>query len=1055
MRARLAPLWVILGVGLLLRLLFVGGTGFHSDVESFEAWTIALRDFAPWEFYAKENFADYSPGYLVVLWVLAKIYAILPGAGGDPAHGYIVLRVLVKLPAIAMDLVDASVIYLIARRYAAERVALFAAAMLALNPAAIYISSYWGQIDSVSWGLVLIAVWLLLRAGDEPAKLVPRLTLAWLALAFSVLVKPQGATVGVLFLAYPFAAGDARLRARRLAATGAGIVASIALAGIVSLVFHPAPDVLGWLFSRYVHGSGVYAYTSVNAFNLYAITQPFWMPDSEPVSLFGIAAGSRALWGIVLVLAATALIVWRYLQRRDERALLEAAMLCALAFFVFATRMHERYVYGAFLFAMPLIAFGRAGVWSSVVLTITMYFNLAYSLAYQTVMESRLTGVDATNLWPSISRPASLANLVLFFVLGATYLGITAPRDVLAALATGARRWFDPREGVASLTRRDWWLIAGFIAVAFAVAIVHFGWPPEKYFDEIYFAKSGLQYLKGSPQFEWTHPPFTKEVIAVSIWLFGGAGHGDRSEGWRFLNILIGALEVGVVYAFAKRLTASTVYAALAALCIAFDGFHFAESRIATGEITIATLITITLYAFYRYWLAAQIAARPRLARPWGFPFVLTMALGIPLALAFSWLTNLQPPVHVTVITNLIGPTAGADATSYAVAFLYAYLGVYLFARLVVQRRGARNGTTVSYADGTIVELGAASTAPVVVPPADSDDPELRVRYERDGTMRYKTPVATASFAPTRVMSVDETPYVRASDARLWLIVTVIALGLLVASKWNGFFDLGVLFVVVASVWAQRFLGRRALYGNPNGFDPSIVLPLMVFACATIYAITYIPTIVRAGGHTLADIIALQQQMFWYHHGVADQTHPYRSVWWQWPIMEIPIVYWYKDFRTGAALNIDSMCCVGEIIAIPNPLVFLLGLVSVPYTAWLAWRERNKGYALLAITYFLQWLPWTQSPRELFEYHFFPNLVPIVLCNAIAVKHWLAGMADARRMRWIGGYATAVVLVFAFFYPVLAGVSLPYEQWRWRMIPDTLGISGVSWILPHPQPPRR
>src|SRR5581483_8278659 len=145
-------------------------------------------------------------------------------------------------------------------------------------------------------------------------------------------------------------------------------------------------------------------------------------------------------------------------------------------------------------------------------------------------------GVDATDLWPAVSHPAALANVVLFFVLVALYLDVVPARAQLARVPARARGWFDPREGVERLTRRDWWLIGGFVAAAFTVAIIHFGWPPEKYFDEIYFARSGLQYLKGAPQFEWTHPPFVKEVIAASILLFGGAGHGDRGEGWRFLN---------------------------------------------------------------------------------------------------------------------------------------------------------------------------------------------------------------------------------------------------------------------------------------------------------------------------------------------------------------------------------------------------------------------------------------------------------------------------------------------------------------------------------------
>ncbi|MEA2721146.1 MAG: dolichyl-phosphate-mannose-protein mannosyltransferase, partial [Candidatus Eremiobacteraeota bacterium] len=496
-RAGLPPLVIILGAGLLLRLLFLGSTGFHNDVAAFESWTLTLRDNPPWLFYAKSGFADYPPGYFVVLWVLAKIYALVPGVANEANHGWPILRVMVKLPAIAMDLVNAGVVYLIVRRYAAKNVALVASALLALNPAAIYVSSYWGQVDSVSWGLVLIALWLVLRAGDEPAKTVPRLTLAWLALAFSVLIKPQGATLGLLLLAYPFAASDAAERARRLTGTIAGLVSAFALAGVVGLLFHPAADVYGWLFGRYAFGSNVYQYTSVNAFNLYALRMPMWNPDNAAISLFGFPVGSYATWGVGLVLAATVLIVGRYLQRRDDRALLEGAMLIALAFFVLATRMHERYVYGAFLLAMPLLAFGRGGLWSSVVLTVTMYLNLAYSLAYQTVMEQKIVGVNASDLWPGVSHPAALANVLLFFWMGYLYLGgggeataaageqgavpaATPWGNALGAVAAKARGWFDPREGLIGMVRLDWAIAGGIALGAFAIAVIGYWWPPDR-----------------------------------------------------------------------------------------------------------------------------------------------------------------------------------------------------------------------------------------------------------------------------------------------------------------------------------------------------------------------------------------------------------------------------------------------------------------------------------------------------------------------------------------------------------------------------------------------
>jgi dolichyl-phosphate-mannose--protein O-mannosyl transferase len=248
-------------------------------------------------------------------------------------------------------------------------------------------------------------------------------------------------------------------------------------------------------------------------------------------------------------------------------------------------------------------------------------------------------------------------------------------------------------------------------------------------------------------------------------------------------------------------------------------------------------------------------------------------------------------------------------------------------------------------------------------------------------------------------------------------------------------------------VTAQRFFRRPALFGNPRGFDLSIVLPALAFACATIYGLSYVPTLLRDDGHTLADVLALQQQMFYYHSHVTG-THPYMSSWWQWPIMQIPIVYYYKDFRTGVDSANAAACCLAEIIALPNPLVFLVGLVSVPFVGWLAWRERNKAYALLVLTYLFQWVPWMRSPRMLFEYHFFPNLAIIVLCNAVLLSHLARRFTNPTRA--LAVYGALVVAVFAYFYPVVTAVPLSYNQWYQRMIPDKFGIPYTSWILPHP-----
>ncbi len=1030
-RSGLTPLVTLLGIGLILRLLFIGSDGFHNDVSAFESWTMTLRDHAPWEFYANSGFSDYPPGYFVVLWVLGKVYALV-GAGD---HGYTLLRTLVKVPAIAMDLVDSAVIYAIVRRYAPQKTALLAAGALALNPAAIFASSYWGQIDSVSWGLVLIALWCLLRVGDVPGKTVSRVTWAWLALAFSVLIKPQAATIGLLFLAYPFATGDATVRARRLTATAAGVGAAVGLALVVGLLFHPSADVFGWLLGRYEFGSNVYPYNTVNAFNLYALRQPFWQPDATPLMVFGLSVGPLVWWGVGLVVAATLLVVGRYLQRRDDRALLEGAMLCALAFFVLATRMHERYVYGAFLLALPLIGFGAAGWWSSLVLTVTMYLNLAYSLAYQTVMEAKTPGVDTMNLWPAISHPAALANVVVFFWLGYRYLGGVeyAAKPAIAR----ARSWFDPREGTVGMTRADLLLAAAFTAGSFILCAIALSFPAEKIFDEVYYARAGEEYLRhadvaGMWSYEFTHPPVTKLVIALSMLLFGGLhGLGDTAIGWRFLNVVVGALMVGLLYAFAKRLTGSTLFASFGAGMLVLDGFHYVQSRIATPEITVAFLSLLTLYAFYRLWLAAQVASRAKLGDGRTVrAFAVTLGLGIVAAAAAA------------LVAPSLGPTKiGAGFAGAARLTLAAWVFVlfWLIGRVVLVPRAARQRQT-SYADGTrIVTAGAA---PIVVSPAgarakldgsagllaEERDDDLVRRLDGAGTLTYATPVATAVYRAAATVTVGERTS-PASDARVWWLALPLVAGLLAASKWNGLFDFGVAWAIAAAVGAQRLLRRPAVLGNPFGAPADIVAAAMIVGGGIVYVLAYLPYF--ALGHGFVDLVSMQWQMYRYHATLVA-THPYASQWWQWPLLDKPILYYAHYTHTAAS---HGACCVSTIRALPNPIVWWFGLISVPFVAWLAYYERNKGYALLVVAYLFQWLPWIASPRLSFEYHFLPNLAIIVLCNAVVLQRiWNRSREGVSWPRYaVAAYGVLVVASFVYFFPIVSGFPISWDAWQARM----------------------
>jgi dolichyl-phosphate-mannose--protein O-mannosyl transferase len=142
---------------------------------------------------------------------------------------------------------------------------------------------------------------------------------------------------------------------------------------------------------------------------------------------------------------------------------------------------------------------------------------------------------------------------------------------------------------------------------------------------------------------------------------------------------------------------------------------------------------------------------------------------------------------------------------------------------------------------------------------------------------------------------------------------------------------------------------------------------------------------------------------------------------------------------------------VAEILALPNPAVWWLGLISVPLMGWLGWRERNKGFLLLLVAYILQWLPWIASPRLAFEYHFFPNLAVICLADAVLLQRvWQLARGD-ERFAWpkiaVYVYCGLAVAAFVFWFPIFSGMHVSWDTWDSRMWHF---LFGNQWVYENP-----
>ena len=125
------------------------------------------------------------------------------------------------------------------------------------------------------------------------------------------------------------------------------------------------------------------------------------------------------------------------------------------------------------------------------------------------------------------------------------------------------------------------------------------------YFDEIYHARTASEFIRGLSAYEWTHPPLGKEIIALGVLLFGMTPFG-----WRVMPALFGAAMLLLMYLLGKRLFRRNDYAFLAALLLALDTLHFAQTRIATVDVFIVFFILL-MYLFMLEFLQRDLLDGP------------------------------------------------------------------------------------------------------------------------------------------------------------------------------------------------------------------------------------------------------------------------------------------------------------------------------------------------------------------------------------------------------------------------------------------------------------
>jgi Gpi18-like mannosyltransferase len=383
------PLLTILFLALFIRLLLSTLPAYPTDINTFHAWAQTLAEHGLARFYETAGFADYTPGYLYVLWLLGKIDQLLNLE--TPA-----MHILLKLPAIVADIGIGWLLFRFALFLTSHRTALVAASFYLFNPAVIFLSAVWGQVEAVA-ALPLVAA-----AGHLVAR---RYSLSFPFLALACLIKPLIAVVSPLFLL--LAARDWFSPPNR-GKIIQGLIVTVALVIFLSLPFRLSP----WeLVNKVQEAAAVYPFSSVMAWNLWHLVQGSWRSDTQAI-LLGL---TPKITGLILSLGGIMVILWALGRQINPQKAVLAAALLLMTVFLLATRMHERYVFAT----LPLLALPAAldlkVRWPFFLFSTVFFLNLLW--AYRVPFEPLPIWLEKTLFAREITLLGAALFIVIFGVL--------------------------------------------------------------------------------------------------------------------------------------------------------------------------------------------------------------------------------------------------------------------------------------------------------------------------------------------------------------------------------------------------------------------------------------------------------------------------------------------------------------------------------------------------------------------------------------------------------------------------------------------------------------
>ncbi|MBR0081451.1 MAG: phospholipid carrier-dependent glycosyltransferase [Clostridia bacterium] len=518
------------------------------------------------------------------------------------------------------------------------------------------------------------------------------------------------------------------------------------------------------------------------------------------------------------------------------------------------------------------------------------------------------------------------------------------------------------------------------------------------YFDEIYHARSAYEIVTdddlyfeglsvGVTDFSYVKDngysiyEWTHPMLGKMLIAVGIRLFGMTPFGWRFTGTLFGVLMLGVLYVLAKRILRSTPYAALATGLFAVDCMHYTQTRIATIDVY-ALFFTLLMLLFMLDYLAANRK---------GEPFAKQM---VPL--------------------GLCGLAFGLGAASkWTCLYTGAGLAVLFFGNFIVR---------------CVEIIRERSNARIVINPV----PMLPVLY------------AIGAFAVFFIAKVSNP-----SGGLLFRIKYDMEWYNLILSEafWISMLMLTVLAIVSAFLFRLWCKGKTVdLRWNQQIMTLVLCCVFFIVIPALIYYASCYSFFLSENRTTLAEQLRCihQKQISMYsYHANLDATHLCQSEWYQWPLAEKSVWFYYNSSPKGGVTNE----LISNISSTGNPAVWYAAAFGAVLMAvqWFLRKEYAKRPELWVVIVGVVsgLLAWRFVSRCVFLYHYF-SAFPFVLLAAVYFLSELEKKhPQLKNVKWIWlGIAGAV---FLLMYPAISG--LPCSWGYAGFIEHVLAVFGKVYYV--------